>query len=124
MERSTITYEEPKVISLYDAAKLVVETKSFVQIRQREDKSFDLVTQFPDHLETEAEETNEWYWLYRLEQCKDGDPYKKRRGYTILDMTTANAIKVVCEAMKPEQREKMATFRLMTQVNFVWKCVR
>ena len=43
---------------------------------------------------------------------------------TILDMTTANVLVRVYEALSPERREKLRQLSLTRAVDLAWKCVR
>ena len=121
LERGEITADAPKHFRLYDACKHVSKTKSFVQIRPREDgDGVDMITEFPD-LGSEAEE-QPWYTGLPHVKTVD-DASKKRAGYILLDMFTSNAFVQIYEALSPESQAKMDGFGVLRQIDVMWKLV-
>jgi hypothetical protein len=45
----------------------------------------------------------------------------KRKGWIILDLTTANAMLTVYNAIKPENQAKFNQLHVLTLVDFTWK---
>ena len=69
---------------------------------------------------------------YRKEPHEKGQPWQydvkglfvgKKTGWIILDITTANAMKAVYDALKPEHQEKWDFIPFQRLVDFTWKNV-
>jgi len=117
----TGTMAAPATLKLSDVAKLVVERKSFVLVRDKKDTPgcVQMVTDNEDMFaEIQA--------YYDSEDCRfKADAYgRKPRGYMVFDMFTASAVNTVYNALNAENKAKLDSMPIMKAVGVCWKCLK
>jgi hypothetical protein len=89
-----------KKMTASEIIKQVVETKGCILIRNRKE----------DHLKGTS-------WNYDVK-----DPFQgNKKGWTMIDLTTANAMLTVYRALRPDLQIKFNNIHFQKLVDFTWK---